>query len=246
MIEREDHEGVTVVRLAHGKASALDLELCTAIAETFDSLHDAAAVVLTGTGSIFSAGVDLHRLVREGEDYVRRFLPALGRAIESLVRLDRPLVAAINGHAIAGGCILAAACDVRIMVDGRGRIGVPELLVGVPFPAVGEAVMRAAIAPHALREVLLTGGTWTAPEALQRGLIDRIAGDSAPLDEALGLGATMARIDRKLFAEAKRKLLAEVRDVAARGESEEVFAAWTSAEGLQRVRNYVEQTLRKG
>jgi hypothetical protein len=113
---------------------------------------DARAVVLTGAGSIFCAGVDLFRVVDEGADYVRRFLPSLADVIRKLFMLPKPVVAAANGHAIAGGCILVAACDYRLMARGGGRIGVPELLVGVPFPAIALEILRFALAPERMQD----------------------------------------------------------------------------------------------
>ena len=94
------------------------------------------AVIVTGSGSSFSAGVDLFRVIKDGPEYGRRFLPVLDDFLRAALTLPKPMVAAINGHAIAGGCILAAACDHRIMTEGNGRIGIPELAVGVPFPAL--------------------------------------------------------------------------------------------------------------
>src|SRR5215470_10036601 len=115
MIERSQHDGILTLRLAHGKASALDVELLDALLRELDSVaEDVRALVLTGTGSIFSAGVDLFRLTREGADYVRRFLPLLSRVLRALFTFPRPVVAAVNGHAIAGGCILALAADARL------------------------------------------------------------------------------------------------------------------------------------
>ena len=102
----------------------------------------ARAVIVTGTGSIFSAGVDLVRISAEGEGYVRRFLPALHRMFEAAFNLPKPLVAAVNGHAMAGGCVLACCADMRIAARGNGRIGITEMLVGVPFPALAFEVMR--------------------------------------------------------------------------------------------------------
>src|SRR5262249_50525029 len=132
MIERFQHEGILTLRLAHGKASALDVELLDALQHELDGVpEDVRALVLTGTGSIFSAGVDLFRLTQEGADYVRRFLPLLSRLVRALFTFPRPVVAAANGHAIAGGCIIVLASDVRLMAEGTGRIGIPELLVGV-------------------------------------------------------------------------------------------------------------------
>src|SRR5207253_2583890 len=82
------------LRLAHGKASALDVELCDAIADELRAARGARAVILTGTGSIFSAGVDLFRMTNEGAEYVDRFIPALGDAFTTLFEFPGPIVAA--------------------------------------------------------------------------------------------------------------------------------------------------------
>ncbi len=136
MIELKNEDGIAVVTTRHGKANALDIELCEELAKCFVGLRnaDARAVVVTGQGRIFSAGVDLIRLSSGGPDYVRAFLPALHRLYDAVFFHPKPVVAAINGHAVAGGCVLACCADRRIMARGRGRIGVTELLVGVPFP----------------------------------------------------------------------------------------------------------------
>jgi len=133
MIERTLHDGILTLRLAHRKASALDVEILDALQRELEgAATNARALILTGTGSIFSAGVDLFRLTQEGADYVRRFLPLLSCVVRTLFAFPRPVVAAANRHAIAGGCILVLAADARLMAAGSGRIGVPELLVGVP------------------------------------------------------------------------------------------------------------------
>src|SRR6185503_562333 len=116
--------GVAVVTMVHGKANALDIEFCEAIATQFDKLRDASAraVVLTGQGRMFSAGVDLLRLSDGGAPYVRRFLPALHRLFEAVFFFPKPVVAAVNGHAIAGGCVLECCADKRIAARGNSRI----------------------------------------------------------------------------------------------------------------------------
>jgi enoyl-CoA hydratase len=118
VIEVLDQDGIAVVRIQHGKVNALDLELLQAITVTMSEVADAAAVVLTGSGRAFSAGVDLRRIVDGGAAYVQEFLPALSEAFLAVFDCPRPVVAAINGHAIAGGCVIAAACDVRTMCAG--------------------------------------------------------------------------------------------------------------------------------
>jgi enoyl-CoA hydratase len=134
-ISVDAHAGVHLVTVENGPVNVLDLELLRGLAETFHGLAEADAVVLAGAGRAFSAGVDLHRILDGGRDYVAEFLPALSAALRAVFDHPRPVVAAVNGHAIAGGCVLVAACDRRLM--SAGTIGVTELLVGVPFPAAG-------------------------------------------------------------------------------------------------------------
>src|SRR5215831_1303843 len=106
MIERTESDGIVTLRLAHGRASAIDIELCDEIRRQLDAALSARAVILTGTGSIFSAGVDLIRLTNEGTRYVQRFWPALSGMLEHFFVHPKPVIAAANGHAIAGGCFL--------------------------------------------------------------------------------------------------------------------------------------------
>ena len=150
MIELSHRGGIAIVTMTHGKANALDIEFCEALAAQFEALRaaDAKAVVLTGQGPMFSAGVDLIRLSEGGATYVRRFLPALHRLYDTVFFFPKPVVAAVNGHAIAGGCVLECCADRRIAGGDGGRIGVTELLVGVPFPALAFEVMRFASSPR--------------------------------------------------------------------------------------------------
>src|SRR3954451_8437871 len=161
MIDVEQHGDVAVVRLEHGKVNALDLELLRAISETMREVSTAGAVVLTGTGRAFSAGVDLRRIVDGGVAYAKEFLPALSEAFLAVFDCPRPVVAAINGHALAGGCVIAAAADVRLM--SGGSIGLTELLVGVQFPTVPLEVSRYAFGVVAAR-LALTGETFGVEE----------------------------------------------------------------------------------
>ena len=174
MIELTHRGDVAVVKLVHGKANALDIELCEAIAAQFEALRQSPtrAVVLTGQGRMFSAGVDLLRLGEGGASYVRRFLPALHRLYDAVFFFDKPVVAAVNGHAIAGGCVLACCADRRIAARDAFRIGVTELLVGVPFPALAFEVMRFATPPAFFAETILSGPTYPPDVAQARRMVD--------------------------------------------------------------------------
>ena len=156
MIEVTEQDGVALLRMADGKANAMSLDFCEALTARFADVLPARAVVVTGTGRIFSAGVDLLRLLDGGVPYIRAFLPALRTMLAAVFSHPRPVVAAINGHAVAGGCVLACAADRRLMARDAGRIGVPELLVGVAFPSVALEIMRCAMAPQYFEDAILT------------------------------------------------------------------------------------------
>src|SRR5207253_4831329 len=101
--------------MAHGKANAMSTEFCRALTARLAEANSspARAVIITGQGRMFSAGVDLLRLSEGGAPYVREFLPALNAMFEAVFTCPKPVVAAVNGHAIAGGCVLACAADHR-------------------------------------------------------------------------------------------------------------------------------------
>jgi enoyl-CoA hydratase len=248
MIEVSSQDGVALLRMADGKANTMSTEFCREVAARVEEVgrSPARAVVITGNGRIFSAGVDLIRLRDGGVPYVREFLPALSTMLRSVFVCPKPVVAAINGHAIAGGCVLACAADRRLMAREAGHIGVTELLVGVPFPPAAMEIMRAAVAPQYFEDTILSGATFAPPEAMTRGLVHDIVEPDALLDRAIAAATTLAALPPAAFALTKRQLRAPTIE---RLDDKEVDAAiariWEAPETLGRVRDYVERTLRK-
>jgi enoyl-CoA hydratase len=249
IIARSQHEGVLTLRLAHGKASAIDVELLDALlAELDGAAADVRAVILTGTGTIFSAGVDLFRLTREGPDYVRRFLPLLSRFVRALFTFPRPVVAAVNGHAIAGGCVIALACDARLMAEGTGRIGLPELLVGVPFPTAPLEVVRFALPADKVQSLIYTGGTVSAHEALGVGLVDEVVAPDTLLTRAQELARQLALVPPPAFRLTKQALRAAALErIEKAGEVQDRAALeiWSAPETLAHIREFLRRTLGK-
>ncbi len=250
MIERTEQDSIVTLRLAHGKASALDLELldglALAVAEAVSS--DARAIILTGTGSIFSAGVDLFRLVDGGREYAERFVPALSRMLLELFALPKPLIVAVNGHAIAGGCVFTLTGDYRLMAAGDARIGMPELLVGVPFPAAVVEVIRYAVPPQHVQSLMYTGRTVTAEEALNLGLIDEVTDAASLLSRASERATQLASLPAAAFSLAKRQLRDKAITRAKHYINEldaEIRDHWSDPATLLRVREYLARTVRK-
>ncbi|HEX7150718.1 MAG TPA: enoyl-CoA hydratase/isomerase family protein [Thermoanaerobaculia bacterium] len=250
MIERSEQDGILTLKLAHGKASALDLEfleaLDRALIEAGES--DARAVIVTGTGSILSAGVDLFRLVDGGADYAERLYPALTRMCLDLFTLPKPVVMAVNGHAIAGGAVIAIAGDYKLMVNEKARIGVPELLVGVPLPPMVLELLRFAVPPQHLQSLLYTGRTVPADEALRLGLIDEAVPAETLLPRAHEVATQFAALPPDAFRLAKRQLRDKAVSWMRRYANEfdrDALESWKNPATHALIREYLAKTVKK-
>jgi len=248
MIHREDQGSTTILRIEHGKVNALDLELVEALAGEIAATARAAAgaIVLTGTGGTFSAGVDLFRVLDGGGEYIRRFLPRLEQLFRDLFLHPRPVVAAVNGHAIAGGCLLACACDRRLIAAGGARVGVPELRVGVPFPATAFEVLRFATGDRDLERVAYTGTTFAPDEAKTHGLVDEVVPVTELLERAVHVAGEMAAIPADAFRLAKQQARAPALERCGKlgpDFSARVLETWMSPTSTDAIRSYLERTL---
>ena len=249
MIELKREGKVAVLRLAHGKANVFDtalmLELSDAVAQVERS--DAGALVLTGGGTVFSAGVDLFQILNGGRAYVAEFLPRMSEAFRALFAFPRPAVAAVNGHAIAGGMILACACDSRILAEGA-RIGIPELRVGVPFPLTALEIVRYALRSDLAQEAILFGKVLEAKAALASGYVHEIAPAEVVLERAMARAEELAAAPSHSFAKTKRDLRSPTLERLERDEKtadRTLVDDWASPTVQAAIRAYVEKTLKK-
>jgi enoyl-CoA hydratase len=245
VIERQVVDGIATLRLNHGKVSALDLELCDAIRAEFENAAESAvrALILTGTGTTFCAGVDLRRLVSAGKEYVHDFVAALEGMLRAMFVFPKPAIAAVNGHAIAGGAIIAFACDYRLM--SGGRIGVPEALVGVPFPPLALEVVRFAVPRQHLQSMLYLARTYEVSEAKAMGIIDEVVAGGALLSRAQEIAQEMAEHSPDGFRLTKRQVREPVLRDAAQMATEEIAALWAAPATHEHIRTYLAKTLGK-
>ena len=245
----EKRGAVQILRMEHGKANAIDSEFFDDLQEALTEVEgDGGPVVLTGSGSIFSAGVDLLRVLAGGNDYLDEFVPKLSLGLTRLFALPKPVVAAVNGHAVAGGCILVCACDYRVAAEGTARIGVPELKVGVPFPTAPLEIVRAVVPARYIQEVVYSAKTYTLGDALERGLIDEVVPAEALLDRACEVAEAYGALAPESYALTKRQLRQPVMDkidAGMRTLDPEIEAVWKAPETHDAIRKYVEKTLRR-
>jgi enoyl-CoA hydratase len=241
MIDVEHVGDVAVVKLEHGKVNALDLELLRAITATMTEVGSAGAIVLTGAGRAFSAGVDLRRIADGGVAYAEEFLPALSEAFLAVFDCPRPVVAAVNGHALAGGCIIAAAADLRLM--SGGTIGLTELLVGVQFPTVPLEIARYAFGPRAAR-LALTAGTYDVDTALRLGLVDEVVSPDDLLPRAVEEAAKFATYPAHVYAATKEQLHRDARrriDDRRDADDKAATEVWTDGATLDNIKAFLGQ-----
>lgn len=246
MIDIKSVGTVQVLTLSSGPVNAQDVELLEELASVLGDLarFNAGALVVTGAGRAFSAGVDLNRVVQGGTGYTDRLVPALSAAFEAMFSYPGPTVAAINGAAIAGGCVLACACDRRL-ISPEAPIGAVEVRVGVPFPVAALEVMRYACGMHA-DEVLLGGRNYRGAEAVGRGLAHRVVADElieAAVAEASDLGSIPADAYRQTKTQLHAPTMVRIRE--ARGVDDEVRRMWGTDETLRGIAAYVERLRRR-
>ena len=175
-----------------------------------------------------------------GDDgYAARGLAALSRAFLALFTLPKPLVAAINGHAIAGGCVISCASDRRLMARGSGRIGLAELAVGVPFPLAAFEIARACVGTARVAELVYLADVYTPEDALARGLIDEIVEPDALIARAVEIAHRLASVPAATYAHTKRQLRRPTLErIAAQApfDDQEAIGIWASEEARAKIR----------
>ena len=251
MIHVESTDGIALVRFERPPANAIELESAVALEETLARLEadaETCAVVLTGHGEFFSAGLDLKVVPTYGPEQQRTMVMAINRLLGRLYGLGLPAVAAVNGHAIAGGAIIACACDYRLMVRGAGKIGVPELRVGVPFPMVPAEIVRYALGPQRGQRAMLVGHVVEAERSVEEGFVDELIEPERLMERSLAAAATMAATPLESYARTKADLRRPVMEIWARlraAHDRETLEAWHSPEVRSAIEAYVEKTLRR-
>jgi enoyl-CoA hydratase len=204
----ETHGEVALVRVDRPPANALDLELLEEGSAAVAELREAepGAVVLTGREGFFSAGVDLKAVPTLDRDGQRGMVDGINRLFLGWYSFPRPVVCAVNGHAIAGGLILALCGDHRLGT-GAGKLGLTELRVGIPYPAAAMAIVRAELPPPAVRALTLRAELIDdGRQAVELGLIDELCAPEALVERSLEVAGELAELPRGAYARVKDQL----------------------------------------
>jgi enoyl-CoA hydratase len=240
----EKRGDVALLRIAEGKANAIGPAWLTEMNRVCDELpaSRARALVVTGEGSAFSAGLDLPSLLPFDEAEMRAFIARFSQTMLRLFELPLPVVAAVNGHAVAGGCVLAIQADVRLMTERSCFFGLNEVVLGIGLPAVVVETLRCQVPASSLLPVALEGRLFGPADALRLGLVHELVAPDALEARALARAEELASLPataaRQVKAALRRPVVEAIR-AAGDGDAQRWTGIWFTDEGRRLVREAV-------
>jgi len=209
-IRAEKADGLLIVTMSRGKANALN----AAMAEELNSVlvqshaHDVRGLVLASDRpKFFSAGFDVTEVFQYDRPAMTSFFGAFMNLYETLFHLPKPVVGAISGHAVAGGAVLALACDVRVMAEGPYRFALNEVNLGIVLPPGIIRMAVDAVGTRHARELFLSGETLAPSRALEIGLVSELAEPDQVLDRAIARARALAAKPAGAFGLIKQTLI---------------------------------------
>ncbi len=210
----EARDGAVLVTMRSNPVNKQDEAFFAEMAQALDELdaeYPGVPAVLTGSGKVFSAGLDFESTFAMFETatadglvaWFARYMALFGRLIAS----PRPTVAAVNGHAFAGGAILALATDVRLGCEGGGQVALNEVAIGIPMPAGLTELVRHRLGDRTASEWVLWGRRYPAEEARDAGFFERLVPPGELVEAALERARSLPRESLPAFVASKRTLV---------------------------------------
>jgi enoyl-CoA hydratase len=199
----DSRDPVGVITINRPKVNALNAQVIEELnqaLQAFDANPDIAAVVLTGSDRVFAAGADIAEM--EQKDFMDAYQSDFIRPWQRITEIRKPVIAAVAGHALGGGCELAMMCDIIIAAD-NAKFGQPEINLGTIPGAGGTQRLTRAIGKSKAMEMVLTGHMMDAESAERANLVARVVPVSNLLDEAIKLASAIAEKSQPIVAMAK-------------------------------------------
>ena len=224
-VQLQKRDGIATLTLARGKVNAINGAVVDELRASLKSLeHDpeAKAVVMTSAGKFFSFGFDVPEFLSFDKAQFAQFLTGFTDLYTYLFTYPKPVVAALNGHTIAGGCMLALACDNRVMATGKARISLNELGFGASVFAGITEMLRFTVGSANATKVLYSGTMYSAEEAKGIGLVDEVATEPDLMDAAVKMASTLGSKHPPAFAGIKSLLRKTVAEDIMRREAESI------------------------
>ncbi len=248
MIRIEYRDKVAILKLNRGITNALNLQLVNQLAENLQKVKDDSEVHSLVLGSsnekFFSIGFDIPELLELARKNFRVFYLAFNRVCMDLYALPKPTIAAITGHAIAGGCILALCCDYRFIAEGRKLMGLNEIKLGIPVPYPGDCILRHVAGTRNAREIMSTGEFYHPEESLQIGVVDQVLPLEQVLPKSVEKAKLLGALPHEAFGMIKRNRveIVEAQVLKHLAEKEQFFIdCWYSAEARKRLKDAIKK-----
>ena len=231
------------------KRNAFNFEFLRELQQAFDNLAQKSTIrilILTGAReNVFSSGVDLNELIQfKNVEEARQFAIQLERTNESLLQFPRPVIAAINGHALGGGFGLASNADIRLLAP-EAKIGFPAVRLGAILPAGCTLRLNALVGMGRSRELLLSGRIVEADEAKHIGLVNEIVPKNQLMDRAFEIAESMLSGSNQALEMTKQlvnqELLVQIKQYALASSENFAYLAF-SREWKERIRTFLENT----
>lgn len=246
MLRTIDHDEIRELRLDNPPVNALREEL---LADLVRALRQAPAdgcraVVISGSPGYFSAGLDVPHLLGAGVDRARATFERLFELLEALAVAPIPVVAAVTGHSPAGGAVLTLFCDYRVMAEGEYVIGLNEVQVGLPIPALIHAALARLVGAHRATRLCMEAAFLRPHEAREIGLVDAVVAPGEVTKAALAWCERVLALPREALRETRAMARSDLRaalEQAGPGVPREFSRAWASAETQAAMRALVER-----
>lgn len=214
--------GEVVVLTMKAEENRFNLPMLDAFKDSLDAAEadeSASAVVLTGEGKFFSNGLDLEWMTEAGEESTRLVVERLQALYIRLLKFPLPVVAAVNGHAFAGGAMLALACDERVMREDRGYFCLPEVDINIPFVPGMSKLIQSKLTPAAAHKAMVGGHRFGGPEAAEWGVADAATAEEQVLPTAIERAEALSGKNRIVLAAIKNVMYHDAIEALARFES---------------------------
>lgn len=215
-ISLETKDTVGVLTMNFERENRMNPDMMAEMLEALDTAEkDKAvrAIVITGADpKFFSNGLDLNWIMAHIADpgAVEGYLKKMNEVFMRWCLYPKPVVAAINGHAFAGGAFMAGYADFRFMREDKGWVCMPEVDINIPLLPGMIAIMKDALTPQGFREMYYTGRRLTAPEAMKAGFIDRLCSAEELLPQSIAFAAELGKKKTATYAEMKRRIRTDI------------------------------------
>ncbi|MCX5868532.1 MAG: enoyl-CoA hydratase/isomerase family protein [Proteobacteria bacterium] len=247
MLRIEHDKKVAILKLDRGVPNPIDLEMVReldqALREVKQNPGIQGLVLSSANEKIFSLGFNLPVLFPLSREDFQTFFQAFTRFCLDLYTLPKPTAAALTGHAVAGGCILAISCDLRFIADGKKSMGLNEVKLGVPVPYVTDCILHQILGARPAREIMESGDFYPPLALLEMGLVDRILPVGEVLPQAVEKIAALGALPQPAFAEIKKNRIEKVveRVLQRQEEKEKIFLdLWYAPETRARLKKAME------